>query len=39
LELRLSDGGRYGFYNRFNEAARHSWLRTTTLEAGLALVQ
>jgi hypothetical protein len=32
-------GGRYGFYNRFNEAARHSWLRTTTLEAGLALVQ
>jgi hypothetical protein len=31
-------GGRYGVYNRFNEAARHGWLRATTLSAGLAMV-
>jgi hypothetical protein len=31
-------GGRYGFLNRFNEAARHAYLRTTSLADGLALV-
>ena len=35
----LTYGGRYGFYDRFNEAARQAYLRTTTVADGLALVQ
>ncbi len=31
-------GGRYGVYNRFNQSARHAYLRATSLADGLAMV-